>query len=122
MKEIMATVFFALAILTASAANDPAKINEQATGIARSLADQLGLNELEYIQVKKFTAEKLTREAEIKDMYRNDRSMMARKMAELDTDYKHRIQCLFNSRQFEAYAALHHHVSTSLTNISPDNQ
>jgi hypothetical protein len=82
------------------------------------MANQVELNEMEYIQVKKYTAEKLARVAQIQDLYSNDRDMMTRKILEEEAAYNHRIQNLLTARQFEAYASLYNSFKTNLTIIA----
>ncbi|MFC5269831.1 hypothetical protein [Adhaeribacter terreus] len=118
MKKLITSAFFAFAVLTASASNDLSEINSQASDIARRMANQVELNEMEYIQVKKYTTEKLIRVAQIKDMYSNDRDMMNKKIMEEESAYTHRIQNLLTAKQFETYAALYNSFKTNLTIIA----
>ncbi|MBK0402456.1 hypothetical protein I5M27_05630 [Adhaeribacter sp. BT258] len=118
MKKFITSAFFAFAVLTASASNNINDINSQASDIARRMANQVELNEMEYIQVKKYTAEKLVRVAQILDMYSNDRDMMTKKIMEEESAYTHRIQNLLTAKQFETYATLYNSYKTNLNIIA----
>lgn len=118
MKKLITSALFSFVVLTASATGNQPDFNEQASDITRRMANQIELNEMEYIQVKKYTTEKLTSVAEIKDMYSNDREMMTRKIMEVENAYTHRIENLLNARQFENYIAHYNSYKTNLTLIA----
>jgi hypothetical protein len=118
MKKLITSAFFAFAVLTASASNDKTEINNHASDIARRMANQIELNELEYIQVKKYTAEKLTRVEEIKEMYSNNLEMMTWKIQEVEAIYSSRIQNLLSAKQLEMYASLQNSFKTNLAVIT----
>lgn len=118
MKKLITSAFLFFTIFLANAASDMVTINSHASEIARRMATQIELNELEYIQVKKYTLEKLTRVEEIKDMYSNNLEMMTRKIQEEDVIYTNRIQNLLSAKQFEMYAALQNSFKVNLTMIS----
>lgn len=107
MKNLLTTAFLFLTILTASATSNDATIRNEASDITRRLANQIQLNESEYIQVKNFTVEKLTAVADIKAMYTNDMEMMFRKLNETEKAYNHKITSLLNAKQLDNYLAIH---------------
>jgi len=118
MKKMITSILFAFIFLTANASTNKTEINSQASDIARRMANQIELNELEYIQVKKYTAEKLTRVEEIKDMYSNNLEMMTWKIQEEEAVYSCRIQNLLSAKQWEMYATLQNSFKTNLAVIT----
>jgi hypothetical protein len=106
MKKLITSAFLFLLIITAQASTSNDQIQSQAADMARRMANQIQLNESEYIQVKKYTVEKLAAEMQIRDMYSNDTDMMIRKLAENDSTYLLKIESLLNNSQLENYLAL----------------
>jgi len=105
-------------LVTANASNDVSQMNNLASDIARRMANQIELNESEYIQVKSFTLEKLTQVATIRDMYNNDFEMMVNKINEVENAYTHKIESLLNTKQFENYLALSKSFKTNIVTIA----
>ncbi|HSI91206.1 MAG TPA: hypothetical protein VK927_08820 [Adhaeribacter sp.] len=106
MKKIFATTLFALTLFAAQAGGFENLYDKQASDIARRMANQIELNELEYIQVKKYTLEKIQEVAEIRDMYKTNPTMMADRIDETEQLYTSRIAYMLNAKQFDNYQAL----------------
>ena len=118
MKKLITSAFFVFAIMSAQASNDSDQFKTQAADITRRIANQIGLNESEYIQVKKFTTDKLVAVAEVKEMYSNDSEMMFRKISEIEDSYNHKVQNILTASQFESYANLNKSLKTGLPLIA----
>lgn len=118
MKKLLTSAFLFFVFFTANAANNPANINNEASTIARQLANQIELNESEYIQVKNYTVEKLAFVAEITEMYSNNPEMMNRKLTEVEKDYQHKITSLLNVKQYENYLTINNTAPQSLPEIA----
>ena len=106
MKNLITSVFLFLLVFTSQAASTNDDIQQKAANMARRMANQIQLNESEYIQVKRYTLEKLTAEFQVRDMYSNDTDMMIRKLTEVDNLFQLKIESLLNSTQLENYLAL----------------
>src|SRR5690349_14182432 len=106
MKNLIIAFVLVLTSFSVKAGNDLSRIQSEASDIARRMANQIELNELEYIQVRNYTAEKLELVAGIQEMYQANPEMLANKIAEVENDYTYRIQNLLNARQYENYLAL----------------
>ena len=118
MKKLITSAFLMFVLVTANASNDVSQMNNLASDIARRMANQIELNESEYIQVKSFTLEKLTQVATIRDMYNNDFEMMVNKINEVENAYTHKIESLLNTKQFENYLALSKSFKTNIVTIA----
>ena len=122
MKNLIIALLLVLTAFSVQAGNDLSKIQNEASDIARRMANQIELNELEYIQVRNYTVEKLELVAEIQEMYQANPEMLALKIAEVETDYTYRIQNLLNARQFENYLALSNSFKTQVPLIATSNE
>src|SRR5688572_16505371 len=118
MKKLITSAFFVFAIMSAEASNDSESYKNQAADITRRIANQIGLNESEYIQVKKYTTDKLVAVAEVKEMYSNDSEMMFRKISEIEDSYTHKVQSILTASQFESYVILNKSLKTGLPLIA----
>lgn len=118
MKKLITSAFFVFAIVSAQASNDSELYKKQATDITRRIANQIGLNESEYIQVKKYTTDKLVAVAEVKEMYSNDSEMMFRKISEIENSYNHKVQSILTASQFDNYTTLNKSLKTDLQLIA----
>jgi hypothetical protein len=118
MKKLITSAFFVFAIMSAQASNDSDQFKTQAADITRRMANQIGLNESEYIQVKQYTTDKLVAVAEIKEMYSNDSEMMFRKISEVEDSYNHKVQSILTAKQFDSYISLHKSLKTDLPLIA----
>ena len=105
MKKLITSALFAFTLFTVNAASLTGDITAKATSFARQMVNEVQLNESEYIQVRRFTIEKLERETEIRSMYSNDQEMMVAKLTEADNNYNHKLQEVLNPKQFESYVA-----------------
>jgi hypothetical protein len=122
MKKLITSAFFVFAVMSAQAANDSDLIKNQAAEITRRLANEIGLNESEFIQVKKYTTDKLAAVAEIKEMYSNDSEMMFRKIAEIEASYNHSVQSILTAKQFDNYVAYNKNLKTDLLLIAENQE
>ena len=122
MKNLIIAFFLVLTSFSVQAGNDGSKIANEASDIARRMANQIELNELEYIQVRNYTLEKLELVASIQDMYQANPEMLAAKIANVENAYSYRIQNLLNARQFENYLALSNSFKTQFTLIATSNE
>ena len=121
MKNLIIASALFLSAFSAQAGNNESKMAGQASDIARRMANQIELNELEYIQVRNYTYEKLEIVANIQEMYQTNPEMLAAKLAEAETEYTFRIQNLLNARQFENYLALSNSFKTQVKLIATAN-
>ena|SRR5688572_7062487 len=114
MKKIITSTFFAFAVLTVNAATI-GNITTEATEIARQLIGKAQLNEMEYIKVRALTIEKLEKVAEIRSMYSNDADMMAKKIAEAESNYNYKLQNSLSEKQFASYVSYANQAKTAAT-------
>ena len=122
MKNLIIAFLLVLTTFSVQAGNDGSKIANEASDIARRMANQIELNELEYIQVRNYTLEKLEMVAGIQEMYQTNPELLAAKITEVENDYTFRIQNLLNARQFENYLALSKSFKTQPTFIANSNE
>ena len=122
MKNLIIALFLTAFTFTAQAQAGTSDIAKEATDIARRMANQIELNELEYIQVRKYTLEKLEKVAYLKTMYQTNPEMLVAKLSEADVDYSYRIQNLLNAHQFENYLALSNSFKTPLNLIAASSE
>jgi hypothetical protein len=106
MKFLLSSALLLFTILATQASDKPEIFRNQAVEITRNLANQIGLNESEFIQVKNYTLEKLVASDEIKDMYQHKPEMMQRKLQELEAAYAHNVQSIFSNKQIDNYLTL----------------
>ncbi|MBK0404935.1 hypothetical protein I5M27_18230 [Adhaeribacter sp. BT258] len=110
MKKLLTSAFIAFTLITvnasAQAPTGSSSINTQASDIARRMMNEVQLNESEYIQVRKYTAEKLEAAAQIQSMYSNDPEMMTKKLNEAEDRYNFKLQSFMNPKQFSNYMAV----------------
>ncbi|GGK86869.1 hypothetical protein ACD591_18370 [Rufibacter glacialis] len=99
------SLFFALAF-TASAQVAPANPSvEKATiSISRLMVQEMGLNEVEYIQVRNLNQERLLKAAEATRQFQNDAPTLEASLEEIDRDFENKLFKILNNRQVEAYA------------------
>ena len=112
MKKSIIALFLTLSSFSVFAGNDQPKLATEASDIARRMASQIELNELEYIQVRSYTLEKLEMLANIQEMYVSNPEMLATKITDVETAYQYRIQNLLTNKQFENYLALNNRFKT----------
>ena len=103
--------------LAKAADQTPAKINEKATELTRTMTRELQLNEQEYIKVKALNSEKLAALYDARNAYRNDPEMQERKFAELEQSYNQELNQLLNRNQYERYLAWERTSNESLTSF-----
>ena len=94
----------------------------EATEIARRLAHEIELNELEYIQVRNFTLEKLETVAHIQEMYRTNPELLEVKIADVEAAYQYRVQNLLTNKQFENYLALNNRFKPQMNFIATSEE
>src|SRR5688572_1569422 len=118
MKKLITSALLSVILFSAQANSENDNFRIQAADITRRMANQLELNESEYIQLKGYTLEKLVAAAEVKEMYSIDINMMLRKLNEIDDIYKHRVQNILTNKQFENYLTLNKSFKSELTTIA----
>lgn len=118
MKKLITSALFSFIIFAAQATVTENQVKAQASDMARRMANQIELNESEYIQVKTYLVEKLSTEATIRDMYSNDTEMMLRKLNETEEAYSRKIESLLNSKQLDNYLAIHNSLKPELNMIA----
>ena len=110
MKKLLTSAFIAFALITVNASAQSeitsSDINTQASDIARRMMNEIQLNEREYIEVRKYTAEKLETAAQIQKMYSNDPEMLTKKLNEAEDRYNFKLQSFMNQKQFANYQAV----------------
>ncbi|MFC5272111.1 hypothetical protein [Adhaeribacter terreus] len=110
MKKLITSAFIAFTLISvnasAQAPTGSSSINSQASDIARRMMNEVQLNESEYIQVRKYTAEKLEAAAQIQSMYSNDPDMLNKKLNEAEDRYNFKLQSFMNPKQFSNYMAV----------------
>ena len=118
MKKLISSALLSVILFSAQANSENDNFRIQAADITRRMANQLELNESEYIQLKGYTLEKLEAAAEVKEMYSIDINMMLRKLNEIDDIYTHRVQNILTNKQFENYLTLNKSFKSELTTIA----
>lgn len=118
MKKLLTSAILSVILFSAQANSETDNFRAQAADITRRMANQLELNESEYIQLKGYTLEKLVAASEIKEMYSIDINMMLRKLNEIDDIYTHRVQNILSNKQFENYLTLNKSFKSELTTIA----
>lgn len=108
MKNLIYTFAF---IFTLSAGNAFAQerpvaknLDSKVTSVTRTMASELGLNEMEYIKLKDLNRDRLIKQREIRKMYSNDQAMLDMKMNELGSNYEAELNSFLTDTQREAYA------------------
>ena len=115
MKKLIISALFSFAILTVNAGNNPANIQAEATDFARRMINEAQLNESEYIKLRAYTIEKLEKVAEIRSMYSNDPDMMAKKIAEAESNFNYKLQSALTEKQFASYVSYTKREKTAAT-------
>ena len=110
MKNLTLTIAFGLLFgFSAMAQNQPVNNNlgldSKVTEETRAMAQKIGLNEREYITLRKLNQERIAQTAEVENMYSNDPAMRDMKIREIDEHYEARLIAVLNPKQQEAYAA-----------------
>jgi hypothetical protein len=108
MKNLTLTLAFALFMgFAASAQNQPklsaaqdAQVSEQ----TREMAQKIGLNEREYITLRKLNTERFVQTSQVENMYSNDTQMRDMKIKEIDEHFDSQLQAVLNPKQMESYA------------------
>lgn len=118
MKKLLTSAILSVILFSAQANSETDNFRAQAADITRRMANQLELNESEYIQLKGYTLEKLVAASEIKEVYSIDINMMLRKLNEIDDIYTHRVQNILSNKQFENYLTLNKSFKSELTTIA----
>lgn len=118
MKNLILAAFISLFSFAEQAQQATSDLNQEASDIARRMANQIELNELEYIQIRNYTLEKLEKVAYLTSMYQTNPEMLTAKVTETETDYTYRVQNLLNARQFENYLALSNSFKAPLSLIA----
>lgn len=101
----LSLVLSAGAFAQSGAQSGTASIDTRVTTVTRNMANELGLNELEYIKLRALNREHFTKQREITSMYSNDMSMRDMKMTELNNAYEAQLNSFLNPKQMEAYAS-----------------
>lgn len=122
MKNLILALFISLTSFAAKAGNNANQIAAEASAIARQMANEIELNELEYIQVRNYTLEKLETVAYLQEMYQTNPEMLAAKVKDAETAYQYRIQNLLSNKQFENYLALNNRFKPQLNLIATSEQ
>jgi len=102
MKKLLTSAFFALTLLTAYAEGDA---HARASELARRMANEIQLNEREFIVVRQLAVQKIERIDEIKSMYSNDADMMSKKIKEAEENFNYNLRAALNTKQFDSYLA-----------------
>jgi hypothetical protein len=122
MKKLITSALFAFILISAQGAGLDELVKTKAADMARRMANQIELNESEYIQVKSYLTEKLAAEAMIRDMYSNDMDMMFRKLTEADNACNLKIESLLNAKQLENYLAIQKSLKAELPVIATSGE
>src|SRR5687768_1070221 len=109
MKKFTLSFAFALSIaFTGFTSNNAVAATGSNTSVndeAKVMAQKIGLNEGEYITFRNLSQEKISKTAEIEDMYSNDPEMLNMKLTEMNAHFEARFTAVLNPKQLEAYAA-----------------
>ncbi|KAA9345927.1 hypothetical protein [Adhaeribacter soli] len=122
MKKLITSALFAFILISAQGAGLDEQVKTKAADMARRMANQIELNESEYIQVKTYLTEKLASEVMIRDMYSNDVEMMFRKLTEADNACNQKIESLLNTKQLENYLAIQKSLKAELPVIATSGE
>ena len=120
MKKVILSLAFAFAVtLTGFAQEKTSKagLDSKITEQTREIAQKIGLNEREYITLRKLNQERIVQTAQVESMYSNDPEMRTMKIREIDEHFDARLIAVLNSKQQEAYAS-YKQTSDSPVNIA----
>ncbi|WP_460892134.1 hypothetical protein [Rufibacter soli] len=98
-------LFVACAFTASAQAPADGAVEKTSLSISRLMAQNMGLNENEYIQVRTLNTERLAKAAEVARMFQNDTENMNAKLHEIDEEFENKLFKILSSRQVDAYAA-----------------
>ncbi|KAA3436862.1 hypothetical protein [Rufibacter hautae] len=107
MKNFTLSLCFVFALAfsaTAQVAPQNESVEKTAVSISRLMVQSMGLNEVEYIQVRNLNQERLAKAAEVTRKYANDDSSLESSLREIDEAFENKLFTILNNRQLEAYA------------------
>lgn len=107
MKNFTLTAYFLFALaITAVGQNGASNpvVDQVSTELTRSMADQLALNENDYIKIKALNQQRLTSATEAAKLYADDEAMRISRLAEIEAEYEEKLFKMLNGRQVAAYA------------------
>lgn len=79
-------------------------VDKTTASISRLMAQNIGLNENEYIQVRTLNHERLSRAAEASKNLKGDPENLAAHLRDIDEDFEIKLFKILSNRQVEAYA------------------
>lgn len=107
MKKITLSLAFGLFFSVAGFAQDRtqpvADARTKAYKMTRIMADNLRLNESEYIRVRTLNEERMAEAAQAAALYQNDPELKDSKLKEIEEQFDRQLQALLSPRQLEAY-------------------
>ena len=110
MKTLTLTLAFGLCFGFSALAQDQPKssasIDARVTEETRSMAQKIGLNEREYMTLRKLNKERISKTVEVESIYSNDAEMRTMKIQEIDEHFDTQLTAVLNPKQQEAYAEL----------------
>jgi hypothetical protein len=119
MKNITLSLAIALSVSFVATAQNHTNLstspNENSTIQTREMAQKIGLNEREYITLRKLNQERMTQSAEVENMYSNDPEMREMKLREINEHFDARLQAVLNPKQQLAYAGYKKSVDATAT-------
>lgn len=104
MKKLLAVLSFTFSLSASAMASLPGhgEIQAQATEQTRTLANFIGINEYEYIQVKKLNESRLTEIQEAIGEY-EDKEILALNIRDINRKFEKSVLSLLDVRQKKAY-------------------
>ncbi len=107
MKNLSLTIFaiFAFVYTAVAQTGNPNPVVEQVSvELSRTMAQELILNDNDYIKLKALNQQRLANATEASKLYADDDAMRISRLAEIETDYEENLFKMLNGRQVDAYA------------------
>ncbi|WP_210465903.1 MULTISPECIES: hypothetical protein [Rufibacter] len=108
MKNFTLSLCFVFALAfsaSAQVAPQNESVEKTAASISRLMVQSMGMNEVEYIQIRNLNQERLAKAAEASRKYASDGSSLEASLREIEEEFENKLFTILNSRQLEAYAA-----------------
>ncbi|RNI21814.1 hypothetical protein [Rufibacter latericius] len=107
MKTILFSTCLFLALAFSASAQEAPKndaVEKTSVSISRRMVQEMGLNEVDFIQVRNLNQERLQKAAQASRTYDNDPSSLETALREIDEEFETKLFRILSNRQLEAYA------------------
>lgn len=106
MKKLLFTMVVSFMVGASALAQEVTKeqsLEQRASDLTRSMANELRLNESEYIKLKALNRDRLTRIDETLNRYSNDPGMRQAKLREINANFEANLTPILSKSQREAF-------------------